>query len=32
MAAEAEPKIAKAYTRLIEVNNDEENRRLYDER
>ena len=32
MAAEAEPKIAKAYTRLIEVSNDEENRRLYDER
>ncbi|UUX92920.1 Rpn family recombination-promoting nuclease/putative transposase [Methanoplanus endosymbiosus] len=32
MAAEAEPKIAKAYNRLIEMSDDEENRRLYEER
>jgi predicted transposase/invertase (TIGR01784 family) len=32
MAAEAEPKIAKAYNRLLEMSDDEETRRLYEER
>ena len=32
MAAEAEPKISKAYEKLIEISQDEESRRLYDER
>ncbi|UUX93162.1 Rpn family recombination-promoting nuclease/putative transposase [Methanoplanus endosymbiosus] len=32
MAAKAEPKISKAYNRLIEMSDDEENRRLYEER
>jgi predicted transposase/invertase (TIGR01784 family) len=32
MAAEAEPKVAKAYNRLLEMSEDEESRRLYEER
>ena len=32
MAAESEPKVAKAYNRLLEMSEDEESRRLYEER